>query len=146
LEKTDKDNNMMPFPMSFFSFSMINTITTIPIRGHHNRKVKITPLALRNFPNPSTPPSAYRYIYPQYKHRGEHSVLYPPRAVQSSRVSYSGGGITAAYIVPPPCRRASPTYKTIGWVCSLRSLRYASFPPVANPSSTAQRGRGSPRP
>jgi hypothetical protein len=33
-----------------------------------------------------------------------------------------------------------PLIRQIGWVCSLRSA------PVANPSSTAQRGRGSPRP
>jgi hypothetical protein len=58
---------MMSFPMSFLPIFMINTITTSPIGGHLNRKVKITPLTLRNFPNPSTPP----FFTPQFLHKAK---------------------------------------------------------------------------
>jgi hypothetical protein len=39
-----------------------------------------------------------------------------------------------------------PLKRQTGGVCSLRSFHSAPFTPVAKPSSTAQRGRGSPRP
>ena len=51
-----------------------------------------------------------------------------------------------AYIVPPPRRRASPSYKTKGGVCSLHSLRsvVASVVPVTNPSLNASKEEGQP--
>jgi hypothetical protein len=50
----------------------------------------------------------------------------------------------AAYIVPPPRRRASPSAKTIGGVFSHRSIRSAPIPPVANPSFHGSKGEGQP--
>jgi hypothetical protein len=47
---------------------------------------------------------------------------------------------------PSPSPPGFPLYKDKGWVCSLRSFRFAPIAPVANPSSTAQRGRDRPLP
>jgi hypothetical protein len=54
--------------------------------------------------------------------------------------------MAAAYIVPPPRRRASPSHKTIGGVYSRRSFRVASFPLVVNPSFNGSKGEGQPLP
>jgi hypothetical protein len=91
--------------------------------------------------NPGTPPPAYRSIYPQYKHRGERSVLSSPRAAQPSRLAYSGGGVEAACIVPPPRRRASLAKKQIGWVCSLHSATLRSG---RKPLINGSKGEGQP--
>ena len=55
------------------------------------------------------------------RHRGKLSELTPPKAAQPSYYAYFGGNKAVANIVPPPRRRASPSPKKIGGVCSLRS-------------------------
>jgi hypothetical protein len=80
------------------------------------------------------------------KHRGELSVLYPPRAAQPSSPAYSSGNVAAAPIVPPPRRRASPSTKKLGGVCSRRSFRFASLPLVSNPSLNGSKGEEQPPP
>jgi hypothetical protein len=62
----------------------------------------------------------YRSMKQMEEHRGEQILIRPPSAAQPSRSAYFGVGLAAAFIVPPPRRRASPTYKKKGWVCSLR--------------------------
>jgi hypothetical protein len=83
--------------------------------------------------NPSTPSPAVCYTM------GRLCVLRPLRAAQPTRPAYSGSGTTAACIVPPPRRRASPSVKT-NKRGLLSPLRYAPFRSQTRPS-TAQRGR-----
>jgi hypothetical protein len=76
------------------------------------------------------PPALHFHISPHtaaftrtIKHRGELSAISPPKAAHPSHLSYFGGGVLAACIVPLPRRRASPSQKTIGGVFSLQSRR-----------------------
>ena len=60
--------------------------------------------------------------------------------------AYFGGSLAAAYIIPPPRRRASPSHKSKGGVCSLHSLRsvVASVVPVTNPFFNGSKGEEQP--
>jgi hypothetical protein len=57
-----------------------------------------------------------------YKHRGELSVISPPRAASSHHFKRTSMVVWRRHILSlPPRRRASPSIKKIGLVCSRRS-------------------------
>jgi len=72
--------------------------------------------------------------------RGELRPITPPIAAQSKSPDNSGGSVAAASVVPPPCRRASPTHNTIG--------RFTPFAPYSRygrkPVINGSKGEGQP--